>query len=275
MPQSSAILNRRRLPRAKSDGLSWADTGDTSMKQVSTTGMLLAGRVSGERRWAAWHHGSSHGAKSSTSPLGRRRPISSLISWDDEGMIFTPTEYQCLIAPGGPDRETIFRCMYNLTNSNGNAAIPFQLWANVTEQGDVRSVCAPCFAVYPVQQICLGGDCGNLRRVRRAGELLRVETETPFGHSIVDGSPCQSSGGPACLIETTLRGKRTLEDGLRRLGNQPTARPSSRRYLRALSRTAARSFNRSAFRRMNPVASVCGYAEASAFAAGVCHGNAR
>ena len=39
-------------------------------------------------------------------PLGRRRAdqLAHLLGMD-EGMIFTPTEYQCLIAPRDPDRE--------------------------------------------------------------------------------------------------------------------------------------------------------------------------
>jgi hypothetical protein len=80
-------------------------------------------------------------------PLGRRRAdqLAHLLGMD-EGMIFTPAEYQCVIGtpPRDPDREIIFRCIYNLTNSNGNAAIPLSSYGlNVTEQGDVRSVCAP------------------------------------------------------------------------------------------------------------------------------------
>ena len=61
-------------------------------------------------------------------------------------MILTEPEYHCVIGipPRPPDRETIFRCIYNLTNSNGNAAIPLSSYGlNVTEQGDVRSICAP------------------------------------------------------------------------------------------------------------------------------------
>jgi hypothetical protein len=61
-------------------------------------------------------------------------------------MILTDAEYHCLIGipPRDHDREIIFRCIYNLTNSNGNAAIPLSSYGlNVTEQGDVRSVCAP------------------------------------------------------------------------------------------------------------------------------------
>jgi len=141
-------------------------------------------------------------------PLGRRRAdqLAHLLGMD-EGMIFTPTEYQCLIAPGDPDRETILRCMYNLTNSNGNAAIPLSSYGlNVTEQGNVRSICAPCSPCILFNDL-FGGrlaeiceECGALEK------LLRVETETLLLQFIEDGSPCQSSGGPACLIETTCAG---------------------------------------------------------------------
>ncbi len=140
--------------------------------------------------------------------LGRRRAdqLAHLLGMD-EGMIFTPTEYQCLIAPGDPDRETILRCMYNLTNSNGNAAIPLSSYGlNVTEQGNVRSICAPCSPCILFNDL-FGGrlaeiceECGALEK------LLRVETETLLLQFIEDGSPCQTSGGPACLIETTCAG---------------------------------------------------------------------
>jgi hypothetical protein len=80
-------------------------------------------------------------------PLGSRRAdqLAHLLGMD-AGMILTPAEYQCLIGipPRDPDREIIFRCIYNLTNSTGNAAIPLSSYGlNVTEQGDIRSVCAP------------------------------------------------------------------------------------------------------------------------------------
>jgi hypothetical protein len=141
-------------------------------------------------------------------PLGRKRAdqIAHLLNMD-EGMILTRREYECIIAPGDPDRETIFRCIYNLTNSNGNAAIPLSSYGlNVTEQGDVRSICAPCAPCLLFNDL-FGGrlaeifeECGALEK------LLRVETETRLVQFIEDGNPCQSSGEPACLIETTCAG---------------------------------------------------------------------
>ena len=143
-------------------------------------------------------------------PLGRRRAdqLAHLLGMD-AGMILTDAEYHCVIGtpPRPPDRETIFRCIYNLTNSNGNAAIPLSSYGlNVTEQGDVRSICAPgspCLefnALFggPLEKIF--AECGCLDK------FLRVVAETPLLQLIEDANPCQESGEPACLIEATCAG---------------------------------------------------------------------
>jgi hypothetical protein len=143
-------------------------------------------------------------------PLGRRRAdqIAHLLGMD-AGMILTDAEYHCLIGipPRDHDREIIFRCIYNLTNSNGNAAIPLSSYGlNVTEQGDIRSVCAPDAPCLEFNAL-LGGpleaiaaECGFLDK------FLRVLAETPLLQFIEDANPCQESGEPACLIETTCAG---------------------------------------------------------------------
>src|SRR5437773_1875981 len=127
----------------------------------------------------------------------------------DEDMIFTPAEYQCVIGtpPRDHDREIIFRCIYNLTNSNGNAAIPLSSYGlNVTEQGDVRSICAPCSPCLEFNALFGGpleaifAECGCLDK------FLRVVAETPLLQLIEDANPCQEHGEPACLIETTCAG---------------------------------------------------------------------
>ena len=143
-------------------------------------------------------------------PLERRRADQlAHILGIDESMIFTDAQYHCVIGtpPRDPDREIIFRCIYNLTNSNGNAAIPLSSYGlNVTEQGLVRSICAPCAPCLLFNDLFGGrlaeifAECGALEK------LLRVETETLLLQFIEDGSPCQSHGGPACLIETTCAG---------------------------------------------------------------------
>jgi hypothetical protein len=143
-------------------------------------------------------------------PLGRRRAdqLAHLLGMD-AGMILTDAEYHCLIGipPRDHEREIIFRCIYNLTNSNGNAAIPLSSYGlNVTEQGDVRSVCAPdapcldfnALLTGPLERIAF--ECGFLDK------FLRVLAETPLLQFIEDANPCQESGEPACLIETTCAG---------------------------------------------------------------------
>jgi hypothetical protein len=143
-------------------------------------------------------------------PLGRRRAdqLAHLLGMD-AGMILTDAEYHCVIGtpPRPPDRETIFRCIYNLTNSNGNAAIPLSSYGlNVTEQGDVRSICGPGSPCLEFNNLFGGrlaeifAECGCQEK------LLRVETETPLLQLIEDANPCQQSGEPACLIETTCAG---------------------------------------------------------------------
>ncbi len=143
-------------------------------------------------------------------PLGRPRAdqLAHLLGMD-AGMILTDAQYHCLIGipPRDHDREIIFRCIYNLTNSNGNAAIPLSSYGlNVTEQGDVRSVCAPDAPCLEFNAL-LGGpleaiaaECGFLDK------FLRVVAETPLLQFVEDANPCQESGEPACLIETTCAG---------------------------------------------------------------------
>jgi len=143
-------------------------------------------------------------------PLGRRRADHlAHVLGIEESMIFTPEQYRCVIGtpPRDHDREIIFRCIYNLTNSNGNAAIPLSSYGlNVTEQGDVRSICAPCAPCLEFNALFEGrleeifAECGCLDK------FLRVLAETQLPQFIEDGQLCQSSGGPACLIETNCAG---------------------------------------------------------------------
>jgi hypothetical protein len=161
-------------------------------------------------RWARLAPRKARRPEQINEPLGRRRAdqLAHLLGMD-EGMILTELEYHCLIGipPRSHDREIIFRCIYNLSNSNGNAAIPLSSYGlNVTEQGDVRSICAPGSPCLEFNDLFGGrlaeiaAECGFLEK------LLRVETETPFLQLIEDANPCQESGQLACLIETTCAG---------------------------------------------------------------------
>src|SRR5215472_8938993 len=98
-------------------------------------------------RWARLAPRKFRQAGDINEPLGRRRAdqLAHLLGLD-EGMILTDAEYHCLIGtpPRDHDREIIFRCIYNLTNSSGNAAIPLSSYGlNVTDEGNIRSICAP------------------------------------------------------------------------------------------------------------------------------------
>jgi hypothetical protein len=143
-------------------------------------------------------------------PLGMERAAELARSLGiDESMILTEQEYRCLIGtpPRTPDQETFFRCIQQLTNSKGNAAIPLSSYGlYVNEQGDVRSVCAPdapCLDVNallagPFEKIAI--QCGFLEK------FLRMVTQTPFLRLIPGGFACQKRSEPACLIETTCVG---------------------------------------------------------------------
>ncbi len=190
-------------------GCPWADYRQYFDEQVVDHRKCFWPEVCQEdARWASLAPRKVTRPEQINEPLGRKRAdqLAHLLGMD-EGMILTPTEYECIIAPGDPDRETIFRCIYNLTNSNGNAAIPLSSYGlNVTEEGDVRSICAPCAPCLLFNDLFGGrlaeifAECGALEK------LLRVETETQFHTFIQNGSPCQNSGKPACLIETTCAG---------------------------------------------------------------------
>lgn len=122
----------------------------------------------------------------------------------DQSMILTPTEYQCLIGtpPRTPDQETIFACVNNLTNSNGNADTPLSSYGlSVTADGLVQSDCAPdapCLAFNallagPLERIA--AQCGFLEKFRR------MVTATPFLKFAIEGSPCQAGAEPTCIVE--------------------------------------------------------------------------
>lgn len=125
-------------------------------------------------------------------------------------MLLTEAEYRCLIGkpPRTQDQETFFRCIYNMTNSKGNALIPLSSYGlNVNEQGDIRSICAtdsPCLIINSLLSGYLektAAECHFLDK------LLRLEANTPLRQLIRDANACQSSAGAACLVQTQCAGK--------------------------------------------------------------------
>jgi hypothetical protein len=161
-------------------------------------------------RWARLAPRKARRHEQINEPLGRRRAdqLAHLLGID-QGMILTNLEYHCVIGtpPRDHDREIIFRCIYNLTNSNGNAAIPLSSYGlNVTEQGDVRSICAPCSPCLEFNRLFGGPLEAIFAECRCLDKFLRLVAETPLLQLIEDANPCQESGEPACLIETTCAG---------------------------------------------------------------------
>jgi hypothetical protein len=161
-------------------------------------------------KWAHLAPSKVRQAEDINAPLGRKRAdqIAHVLGMD-EGMILTEREYHCVIGipPRDRYREIIFRCIYNLTNSKGNAVIPLSSYGlNVTEEGNIRSICAPnapCLefnALFRGPLEAIFAECGCLEK------FLRVVAETPFRPLIEDANPCQESGELACLIETTCAG---------------------------------------------------------------------
>jgi hypothetical protein len=129
-------------------------------------------------------------------------------------MILTPAEYQCLI--GTPekrteDQKTINSCIGNLTNSNGNSAIPLSSYGlSVSPQGDVRSNCAPdapclnfnALLTGPLEKLAF--QCGFLDK------FVRMATRTPFIEFAVEGSPCQKDSEPTCIVKATETKKQPI-----------------------------------------------------------------
>jgi len=192
-------------------GCPWADYRQYFDEQVFDNRKCFWPDVCQEHaRWASLAPRKLTRREQLNEPIGKRRADQlAHVLGIDEGMILTDAEYHCVIGtpPRDHDREIIFRCIYNPTNSNGNAAIPLSSYGlNVTEEGDVRSICAPgapCLefnALFRGRLEAIFAECGCLAK------FLRLVAETQFPQFIEDGNPCQMSGEPACLIETTCAG---------------------------------------------------------------------
>jgi len=116
------------------------------------------------------------------------------------------------------NQETIFGCINDLTNSNGNPAIPLSSnGLSVSDQADVRSVCAPdapclefnALLAGPLEEIAI--QCGFLEK------LLRMEPKRRFASSSWTGFRAKKIRNPRASSKP-LRRKRTRGEQLRRLG---------------------------------------------------------
>ncbi len=133
----------------------------------------------------------------------------------NKSMILTDQEYECTIGipPRDDDRKTIFACINNLSNSNGNTNIPLSSYGlAITDDrnGDVpagyaQSLCAPDAPCLVFNDLF----AGPLERIAAVCgwemKLARMVAETPFREFAKDGSRCQEFGGTKnggpCIVE--------------------------------------------------------------------------
>jgi hypothetical protein len=138
-------------------------------------------------------------------PLGRKKAdrLAKLLGITPD-MILTPEEYKCLIGtpPRGPDRELIFVCSKQLTNSTGNAVIPLSSYGlGFNMQGDVRSLCAPEAPCLEFNKLFAGPLEVIAKQCGFANKLARLVAETPFLEFVNEGHDCQQKWMPACIAE--------------------------------------------------------------------------
>lgn len=156
-------------------------------------------------------------------PLGidRANRLAGLLGMD-KSMILTDQEYECTIGipPRDDDRKTIFACINNLTNSNGNTNIPLSSYGlAITDDrnadvpaGDVQSLCAPKAPCLIFNDLF----AGPLERIAAVcgweKKLERMVTETPFFEFVEDGGNCQAFGGSKdggpCIVEPVCPSER-------------------------------------------------------------------
>ena len=160
--------------------------------------------------WSAFAPREYRSPEQINEPLGRQRAdqLAHLLGID-QSMILTGTEYACMIGgePRGPARKILLECSQQMTNSNGNAAVPLASYGlSVDENGGVRSLCSP-------DAPCLEGNklfAGPLQLIAEEchfeDKLRRVNEETPIRKFIDQGSQCQSTTAPACIAEAACSG---------------------------------------------------------------------
>lgn len=142
-------------------------------------------------------------------PLGQKNAdkIAQLLGIDED-MVLTDEEYQCLIGtpPRGPAREIIFACSINLTNSNGNTALPLSSYGLFPSGGDVLSNCAPHAPCLEFNDLFAGPLQAIALECRFADKLALLFAKTPMLEFIKQGHACQEAWMPSCIAEAPCPG---------------------------------------------------------------------
>jgi hypothetical protein len=147
-----------------------------------------------------------HQADQINEPLGRKKAdqLAKLLGIKPD-MILTNEEYQCLIGvpPRNDNQETIYACLVDLTNSNGNTDIPLSSWGlYLNSTGDVRSNCAPQAPCLEFNNLFAGPLEAIAKQCGFASKLARLVAETPFLQFVAQGHRCQTKWMPtSCIAE--------------------------------------------------------------------------
>ena len=180
---------------------------------------ILPNQCRAEPQWEVLTPRIAKHAEQINEPLGRKR--ADLIAQRlgiDQSMILTPDEYQCTIGTAetrtqDPNRETIYQCINNLTNSKGNTDIPLSSYGlaiadAISPNGaeNVQSLCAPKAPCLVFNDLFAGPLEKIAFQCRWLGKLEKMVRATPFFRFAARGHQCQVLGGAltegACVVET-------------------------------------------------------------------------
>jgi len=153
------------------------------------------------------------GPQQINQPLGRKKADSlARFLGIGQDMILTDVQYRCMtgVFPRSDEhgRETIRRCLYDLTNSKGSAVVPLSSYGlSLDEEERVRSNCAPDAPCLDFNQLAVSGDllaiaveCGF------PDKLANLFAQTPLWRLANDGVACQETWAPPCIVETVRPG---------------------------------------------------------------------
>jgi hypothetical protein len=179
---------------------------------------ILPSECRAEPKWEALTPTIAKRPEQINEPLGKKRADSIAKRLGiDESMILTDEEYQCTIGSAATrttDQETIYQCINNLTNSNGNTDIPLSSYGlaiadAITPNGsvqNVQSLCAPKAPCLVFNDLFAGPLEKIAYQCRWLGKLEKMVRATPFFRFAARGHQCQVLGGVltegACVVET-------------------------------------------------------------------------
>lgn len=143
-------------------------------------------------------------------PLGLARATTMAQALNiQKNMILTPEEYQCMIGSDPLKRtsaqQTIYQCIYNLTNTEGNSGHETPLASyglNITTNRLVQSVCAPASPCLDFNQLFVGPLQEIATQCGFEDKLHSLVSNTSFSEIITQAQQCQSNSQTGCFVVT-------------------------------------------------------------------------